>query len=88
MHDDCGNERLSRLRELRAALVRRGSSVAALARLADVSCGHMRRVLMGERRASIRVVTAVRRLLGDEGVALLESGAKHGYGTVSGEGEV
>lgn len=56
-------------RRLRAALDLRGSSIEAVARDAQISPRHVRYFLSGERRASSRLLDAIRAALGDAGWA-------------------
>lgn len=73
------------LRRLRAALDLRGITFNALAREARVSPRHLRFVVLGERRATVRSVAAIRGTVGEAGWAfatgqtdaLRDEGARH-----------
>jgi len=55
----------------RAHLLIRGHSLANIARAVHVAPPHLRLVVLGERRASVRLVEALRRILGDDVLAFL-----------------
>lgn len=68
----------ARLRHFRAMLALRGRSLSQTARACGVAPPHLRLVVLGERRASSKLVEGLRRELGDDALIFVDSAITRG----------
>lgn len=68
MHEHGGQVQATRLRELRAILVRGGTSLTKVGVSVNADASHLRRIVLQQRRGSQRLIAALRAVLSEEAI--------------------